>query len=172
MSRVRGLTSLTSNKVLNSWLFWNWCHQMSSIASGCISFKLREWIITPQPTEGAGLNLISMLMVLTNVLWWHCHIWVALNSNPELNCTVNYHIIAFSAVICVYGKASAHQIVGRGISVAAQALRSAGRFPISWHASSPTPPHLPDFCSVLFFNSVILCLLLYQFPCWQCFDFD
>lgn len=126
----------------------------------CVSFLLRV-DCNSAACRGAGLNLISMLMVLTNVLWWRCHFWVDLNSASELNCTENYHIIAFLAVIYVHGEAGVHHFVGRGISAAAPTWRSAGWFSavnihLYQHPSAPLPPHAPFFFIHLFLLSWLL----------------
>lgn len=130
----------------------------------CVSFLLRV-DRNSAACRGAGLNLISMLMVLTNVLWWRCHFWVDLNSASGLNCTVNYHIIAFSAVIYVCGEAGVH----RGISAAAPTWRSVGWFSAAnihlyQHPSAPLPPHAP-----FFFIHLFLLLWLLSFSHSLCF---
>lgn len=72
---------------------------MSSGASRWLLILAQNVSSHPPICRRAGQKLISMLIVLTNVLWWGCHFWADLNRPRELNCTVNYHIIAFSAVI-------------------------------------------------------------------------
>lgn len=109
---------------------------MSSGTSACLFHPGAECI--------TGQKLISMLMVLTNVLWSGCHFWADLNCPPELNCTVNYHIIAFSAVIYVHMGAGVLQLVGCGISLACLTPNTAGCFSTSKHQSPP-----PSSCSFL-----------------------
>lgn len=183
MSGVRRLTNLTSNTVLSSWLFSCWCRciQMSSGASHpraeCIESN-------PPPIWGsAGQKLISMLIVLTNVLWSVCHFWVDLNCPLELNCAVNYHIIAFSAVIYVHTGAAVLQLVGRGISAAGLTPNTAGCFSTSKHQSlSPGSPPLfllfslsSFICSFSIFLSYFLSFIhsvlsfSFKFPYRRCF---
>lgn len=111
----------------------------------------------PPICRSAGQKLISMLMVLTNVLWTGCHFWADLNCPPELNCTVNYHIITFSAVIYVHIGAGVLQLIARGISAAGVTPNAAGCFSPSKHQSfslhPPTPPH--TFSALAFVFSVI-----------------
>lgn len=81
-----------------------------------------------------------------------CHFWADFNCPLELNCTVNYHIIAFSAVIYVHIRASALQLVGRGISAAGLTPNTAGCFSTSKHQS---PPALP-LSALFFLHSFVL----------------
>lgn len=157
MSGVRRLTNLTSNRVLSSWLFF---------FVGADAFKCQAAPLIPPQNESsptpliwgsAGQKLISMLIVLTNVLWSVCHFWADLNCPLELNCAVNYHIIAFSAVIYVHTGAAVLQLVGRGISAAGLTPNTAGCFSTSKHQSlSPGSPPLPSSCSFLFLHSFVL----------------
>lgn len=103
-----------------------------------------------------------MLIVLTNVLWSGCHFWADLNCPPELNCTVNYHIIAFSAVIYVHIGAGVLQLVGRGISTAGLTPNTAGCFSTGKHQSLLLPPHPPSLF-LLFSFSLICSLSLFLF---------
>lgn len=184
MSGVGRLTNLTSDGVLRAF-FYCWSHQMSSGASECLFIPAQNVSRHPPICRSAGQKLISMLMVLTNVLWSGCHFWADLNCPPELNCAVNYHIIAFSAVIYVHIGVGVLQSVGRGISAAGLTPNTAGCFSTSKHQSSPPAPSFsppPSFCSFLLsficssaLSPVLLAFIhsffafSFQFPYRRCF---
>lgn len=149
-----------------------------------LSSPRRMYRVQPPPIWGsAGQKLISMLIVLTNVLWSVCHFWVDLNCPLELNCAVNYHIIAFSAVIYVHTGAAVLQLVGRGISAAGLTPNTAGCFSTSKHQSlSPGSPPLfllfslsSFICSFSIFLSYFLSFIhsvlsfSFKFPYRRCF---
>lgn len=113
---------------------------MSSGASGWLLIRAQNTSSPPPICRSAGQKLISMLMVLTNVLRWGCHFWADLNCCPELNCSVNYHIIAFSAVIYLHVGAGALQLVGRGVCAAGLTQTVQDVSPLA-NISLHPPPH-------------------------------
>lgn len=121
---------------------------MSSRASGWLLIRAQNTSSPPPICRSAGQKLISMLMVLTNVLRWGCHFWADLNCRPELNCSVNYHIIAFSAVIYLHVEAGALQLVGRGVCAAGLTQTLQDVSPLA-NISLHPPPHTHFYFSQL-----------------------
>lgn len=121
---------------------------MSSSPSDCLSIMVQTVSSHPAIWGSAGQKLISMLIVQTNVLWSGCHFWVDSNCPPELNCTVNYHIIAFWGVIYGHIGAGLLQLVGCGISAAGLTSNTAGCYSTGKHQSF-NPPSPPSSCAFL-----------------------
>lgn len=140
---------------------------MSSGASGWLLIRAQNTSSPPPICRSAGQKLISMLMVLTNVLRWGCHFWADLNCRPELNCSVNYHIIAFSAVIYLHVEAGALQLVGRGVCVAGLTQTLQDVSPLA-NISLHPPPHThfmysPYFSQLVSFFSHFFSYFLFIF---------
>lgn len=141
---------------------------MSSRASGWLLIRAQNTSSPPPICRSAGQKLISMLMVLTNVLRWGCHFWADLNCRPELNCSVNYHIIAFSAVIYLHVEAGALQLVGRGVCAAGLTQTLQDVSPLA-NISLHPPPHTHFYFSQLvsfyshFFSYFLFIFYLFLF---------
>lgn len=140
---------------------------MSSRASGWLLIRAQNTSSPPPICRSAGQKLISMLMVLTNVLRWGCHFWADLNCRPELNCSVNYHIIAFSAVIYLHVEAGALQLVGRGVCAAGLTQTLQDVSPLA-NISLHPPPHThfmysPYFSQLVSFYSHFFSYFLFIF---------
>lgn len=141
---------------------------MSSGASGWLLIRAQNTSSPPPICRSAGQKLISMLMVLTNVLRWGCHFWADLNCCPELNCSVNYHIIAFSAVIYLHVGAGALQLVGHGVCAAGLTQTVQDVSPLA-NISLHPPPHththasciLPTSLSSFLFSVIFFLLSLH-----------
>lgn len=146
---------------------------MSSRASGWLLIRAQNTSSPPPICRSAGQKLISMLMVLTNVLRWGCHFWADLNCRPELNCSVNYHIIAFSAVIYLHVEAGALQLVGRGVCVAGLTQTLQDVSPLA-NISLHPPPHThfmysPYFSQLVSFYSHFFLTFSSSFTCFYSF---
>lgn len=148
---------------------------MSSGASGWLLIRVQNTSSPPPICRSAGQKLISMLMVLTNVLRWGCHFWADLNCRPELNCSVNYHIIAFSAVIYLHVEAGALQLVGRGVCAAGLTQTLQDVSPLA-NISLHPPPHThtrfmysPYFSQLVSFFSHFFLTFSSSFTCFYSF---